>query len=119
MAADSSKDSMPFKPYSVNKRHLRDSLKSESPRALDIFRPCISSLRCKDETHAKALKQSSLRSLRCGGRVPRKMSNARFRDHDFQVTQRYLLMNHEPHYHSRDAARRQTNALNFSEGAPQ
>jgi len=27
-----------------------------------------------------ALKQSSLRALRCGGRVPRKISNARFRD---------------------------------------
>ena len=39
-----------------------------------------SSLRCKDETRAYALKQSSLRALRCGGRVPRKISNARFRD---------------------------------------
>jgi hypothetical protein len=27
-----------------------------------------------------ALKQSSLRALRCGGRVSRKISNARFRD---------------------------------------
>jgi hypothetical protein len=27
-----------------------------------------------------ALKQSSLQTLRCGGRVPRKISNARFRD---------------------------------------
>ncbi|MBU0652629.1 MAG: hypothetical protein KKG96_07075, partial [Proteobacteria bacterium] len=27
-----------------------------------------------------ALKQSSLRALRCGGRGPRKISNARFRD---------------------------------------
>ena len=31
-----------------------------------------------------ALKQSSLRALRCGGRVPRKISNARFRDPIFK-----------------------------------
>jgi general secretion pathway protein K len=31
-----------------------------------------------------ALKQSSLRALRCGGRVPRKISNARFRDPIFR-----------------------------------
>jgi hypothetical protein len=32
-----------------------------------------------------ALKQSSLRALRCGGRVPRKISNARFRDPIFKL----------------------------------
>jgi hypothetical protein len=47
---------------------------------LHIFRPCTSSLRCKDETRAEALKQSSLRALRCGSRAPRKISNARPRD---------------------------------------
>jgi hypothetical protein len=49
-------------------------------RTLDIFRPCTSSLRCKDETRADALRQSSLRALRCGGRDPRKISNAFFQD---------------------------------------
>ena len=37
-----------------------------------LFRPCSSSLRCKDEIRAEALRQSSLRALRCGGRGPEK-----------------------------------------------
>ena len=56
-------------------------VKIRSLCALDIFRPCSSSLRCKGKTRAlEALEQLPLRTLRCGGRVPRKISNARFRE---------------------------------------
>jgi len=37
-----------------------------------FFRPCIVSLRCKDKTRAHALRQLSLRPLRCDGMVPGK-----------------------------------------------
>jgi hypothetical protein len=38
-----------------------------------------------------ALKQSSLPALRCGGRVPRKISNARFRDPIFKLRKSFGL----------------------------
>jgi len=60
--------------------HL-DSFEHQVPSARwTFFNPKASSLRCKDETRADALKQSSLLALRYGGRVPRKISNACLRD---------------------------------------
>jgi hypothetical protein len=41
--------------------------------ALDIFRPCASSLRCwKTNSHLMALEHVFRRALRCGGSVPEK-----------------------------------------------
>jgi hypothetical protein len=50
----------------TGEKNLMCPLKIVSLRALDIFRPCTS-------------------SLRCGGRVTRKISNARFRDTIFKL----------------------------------
>jgi|GEM_PF-6280971 len=49
--------------------------------SLDIFRLCTSSLRCR-KTNSRLTVRSGVfrRALRCGGRVPRKISNAPLRE---------------------------------------
>ncbi len=52
-------------------------------RELPIFRPCASQLKLQRRNSRFALRQSSLRALRCGGRGPRKISNMRFKGSRF------------------------------------
>ena len=56
-----------------------------SLRALDIVSTMHHLASLQSRNSRFALKQSSLRALRCGGRVPRKISNAHFRDPIFKL----------------------------------